>query len=140
MSNYTIRHLEKLLKDCKVVPAVNQVELHVFLQQPELLEYCKHRDITVEAYSPLAHSFGLDNTLLKEIAKKYIADNGLKENFAGNYTEVYIKTIDDIKQPSKWITEIYIPIFPKVEIIKQVVKSNPTVANPAITTTPAENP
>jgi len=46
-------------------------------------------------------------------AQKYIEDNGFKQNFAGNYTEVYIKTIDDIKQPSKWVTEIYIPVFPK---------------------------
>lgn len=46
-------------------------------------------------------------------AQKYITDNGLKQNFAGNYTEVYVKTIDDAKQPSKWITEIYIPVFPK---------------------------
>lgn len=46
-------------------------------------------------------------------AQKYIADNGYKQNFAGSYTEVYVKTIDDVKQPSKWITEIYIPVFPK---------------------------
>lgn len=46
-------------------------------------------------------------------AQKYIADNGFKQNFAGNYSEVYVKTIDDVKQPSKWVTEIYIPVFPK---------------------------
>ena len=46
-------------------------------------------------------------------AQKYIADNGFKQNFAGSYTEVYVKTIDDVKQPSKWVTEIYIPVFPK---------------------------
>src|ERR1035438_9437746 len=33
VSNYTIKHLERLLKDCRIKPAVNQVELHVFLQQ-----------------------------------------------------------------------------------------------------------
>lgn len=48
-------------------------------------------------------------------ARKYIADNGLKQNYAGNYTEVYVKTIDDSKHPSQWITEIYIPVFPEVE-------------------------
>lgn len=51
-------------------------------------------------------------------AQKYISDNGLKQNYAGNITEVHIKTIDDIKQPSKWITEIYIPVFPKAEVPK----------------------
>ena len=76
-------------------------------------------------------------------AKKYIADNGLKENFAGSYTEVYVKTIDDIKQPSKWITEIYIPVFPKaIELPKPVaatiVPTAPTVETPKTTTTPTE--
>lgn len=54
--------------------------------------------------------------------KKYISDNGLKENVAGSYTEMYVRTIDDIKQPSKWITELYIPVFPKaVELPKNVI-------------------
>ena len=59
-------------------------------------------------------------------AKKHITDNGLKENFAGSYTEVYAKTIDDIKLPSKWITEIYIPVFPKaISLPEPVVESEP---------------
>ena len=76
-------------------------------------------------------------------AKKYITDNGLKENFAGSYTEAYVKTIDDIKQPSKWITEIYIPIFPKaIELPKPaaatITSTSPTVETPKTTTTPTE--
>ena len=74
-------------------------------------------------------------------AKKYIADNGLKENFAGNYTEVYVKTIDDIKQPSKWITEIFIPVFPKaIELPKPVTAPvNATVETSKTTTPPTGN-
>jgi diketogulonate reductase-like aldo/keto reductase len=71
VSNYTVRHLQKLLADCKVKPAVNQVELHVFLQQPELVEYCAKQGIVVEAYSPLAHGKGLDDPILAEIGKKH---------------------------------------------------------------------
>ncbi len=71
VSNYTVRHLEELLKTCKVKPMVNQVELHVFLQQPELLAYCKENGIVVEAYSPIAHGNGLDDPALVEIAKKH---------------------------------------------------------------------
>ena len=56
VSNYTIRHLEEMQEYAKVVPAVNQVELHVFLQQPELVKYCQDKGIAVEAYSPLAHA------------------------------------------------------------------------------------
>lgn len=71
VSNYTIKHLERLLKDCRIRPAVNQVELHVFLQQPNLLKYCQSEGIVVEAYSPLAHSYGLNNPLLAKLAKKH---------------------------------------------------------------------
>lgn len=70
-SNYTVRHLEHLLKFCKVKPAVNQVELHVFLQQPELVKLCQDVDITVVAYSPLARTHGMDNPILSELADKH---------------------------------------------------------------------
>lgn len=71
VSNYTIKHLEELLRECKIKPAVNQVEIHVFLQQPELIDYCNKNGIVVEAYSPLAHGNGLDDAKLKAIAKKH---------------------------------------------------------------------
>jgi diketogulonate reductase-like aldo/keto reductase len=71
VSNYTIRHLKQLLEKCTVKPAVNQVELHVYLQQPELLTYCEEQGIIVEAYSPLAHGQGIDNPVLIEIGKKF---------------------------------------------------------------------
>lgn len=71
VSNYTIRHLKELLKDCKVKPAVNQVELSVVLQQPELVNYCKAQDIVVQAYTPLAEGDFFDDPTLKAIAKKH---------------------------------------------------------------------
>jgi diketogulonate reductase-like aldo/keto reductase len=71
VSNYTVRHLEELLGNSNIVPAVNQVELHVYLQQPELLEYCAKHGIVVEAYSPLAHGHDMDNKVLKAIADKH---------------------------------------------------------------------
>jgi len=71
VSNYTIRHLKELLKDCKIRPAVNQVELSVVLQQPELVDYCKAESIVVQAYTPLAEGDFFDDPTLKEIAKKH---------------------------------------------------------------------
>lgn len=71
VSNYTISHLEELLKECSIKPSVNQVELHVFLQQPELIKYCKDNDIVVEAYSPLAHGYIMDDPMLLKIAVKH---------------------------------------------------------------------
>jgi diketogulonate reductase-like aldo/keto reductase len=71
VSNYTIRHLEELQTYAKVIPVINQVELHVFLQQPELVKYCQERNITVEAYSPIAHAKAMDNEVINSIAKKH---------------------------------------------------------------------
>jgi diketogulonate reductase-like aldo/keto reductase len=71
VSNYTIRHLKQMEDYATQKPAVNQVELHVFLQQPELVEYCKKHNILVEAYSPLAHGQGIDDPVLASIAQKY---------------------------------------------------------------------
>ena len=71
VSNYTIKHLEELLKECEIKPAVNQVELHIYLQQPELVQYCQDHSIVVEAYSPLVHGEGMDNPTLKKIADKH---------------------------------------------------------------------
>lgn len=71
VSNFTIPLLEKLIQETNVVPAVNQVEFHTFLYQKELLDYCREKDIEVEAYSPIARAKFLDNDLLQKIADKY---------------------------------------------------------------------
>lgn len=71
VSNYTIAHLEELLRESSVKPVVNQVELHVFLQQPELVQFCHDNDILIEAYSPQAHGNGLDNPMLAGLAHKH---------------------------------------------------------------------
>ncbi|WWC98840.1 hypothetical protein V866_005733 [Kwoniella sp. B9012] len=53
VANWSIPYLEELKKTWKVVPAVNQVELHPFLPQHELKRYCQDLGILLEAYSPL---------------------------------------------------------------------------------------
>jgi len=71
-------------------------------------------------------------------ARKYIDDHQLKENIAGYYSEVYVKTIEDVKQPSKWITEIYIPVFPVVPLA--VTASPPVNQTVPPTNTPVSSP
>ncbi len=53
VSNFSISKLEKLMAETGVVPAINQVELHPYNPQPELLAYCQDKGIQVTAYSPL---------------------------------------------------------------------------------------
>ena len=68
VSNYTVRHLQELMDKTGIVPAINQVELHPWLDQTELLSFCKQHKILVQAYSPLAHGKKLDDPILQEIA------------------------------------------------------------------------
>ncbi len=53
VSNFLIPHLDRLLAGAGVVPAVNQVEFHPRLQQPELHRHCESHGIIVEAWSPI---------------------------------------------------------------------------------------
>ncbi|XP_078257923.1 aldo-keto reductase family 1 member B1 isoform X2 [Rhinoraja longicauda] len=53
VSNFNISQLQRLLSKARIFPAVNQVELHPYLTQPELVEFCTSRNIALTAYSPL---------------------------------------------------------------------------------------
>ncbi|CAN9206724.1 unnamed protein product [Alternaria alternata] len=56
VSNFTIQRLNDLLSKTDVVPAVNQIEAHPYLQQPALFDVCKSKGILIEAYSPLGNN------------------------------------------------------------------------------------
>jgi diketogulonate reductase-like aldo/keto reductase len=71
VSNYTIKHLKEMDDYAEVKPVINQVEFHPFLFQENLLDYCRFREIQLEAYSPLARAEKLDDPNIKEIADKY---------------------------------------------------------------------
>lgn len=73
VSNVGIKNFEKLLSDpsCKIVPAVNQIELHPANPSPKLLEYCAAKGIHCTAYSPLGSTDSAlySETTILDIAK-----------------------------------------------------------------------
>jgi methylglyoxal/glyoxal reductase len=71
VSNFMIRHLNELLAQTDVVPAVNQVEISPFIQRKPLTEYCRKRGIVVEAYSTLSRGKRCSDERLEEIGQKY---------------------------------------------------------------------
>ncbi len=52
-SNMTIPKLEAVLPECRIKPAVNEMELHPHFQQPEFFDYCMRHGMTVIGYSPI---------------------------------------------------------------------------------------
>jgi len=71
VSNFSIKTLEELLKTAKVIPAVNQVELHPYLAQNDLLAYCKEKGILVTAYAPTGYASVREDTTIVSLAAKY---------------------------------------------------------------------
>lgn len=71
VSNFTTAHLDELLRKTEVVPAVNQVEQHPFLFQPQLDDYCSAHGIVLESYSPLARGEGHRDPTLVRIARAH---------------------------------------------------------------------
>ncbi|CAH1390867.1 unnamed protein product [Nezara viridula] len=56
ISNFNKNQIQKILDNCRIRPANLQVELHINLQQKELVSFCKENGVTVVAYSPLGSS------------------------------------------------------------------------------------
>lgn len=75
VSNFGVQHLQGLAKAGLPPPAVNQIELHPFLQQKKIVDYCNEKDIIVEAYSPLSKGHFIDDPTITKIAKEVKKSN-----------------------------------------------------------------
>ena len=71
VSNFKVHHLEELAKTASIVPAVNQVEFHPFLLQPDLLAYDQAKGIRHEAWSPLTRGRSLDDPVVARVARAH---------------------------------------------------------------------
>ncbi|KAF7974020.1 hypothetical protein HWV62_13533 [Athelia sp. TMB] len=73
VSNFSEKVLEEILPTAEIIPAVNQLELHLYNPQLKLLAYLKSKGITAEAYSPLGSTNSplLTDETAAAIAKKY---------------------------------------------------------------------
>ncbi|KAF7729112.1 hypothetical protein EC973_004880 [Apophysomyces ossiformis] len=71
VSNYGKHHLQELLDNCTIKPAVNQIEITPYLARPDIVDFCSDNDIVIEAYSPLTMGEKLNDRALQLMAKKY---------------------------------------------------------------------
>lgn len=82
-SNMTVPKLELLLRDCKIKPAVNEMELHPHFQQKELYQLCRDNDIVPIGFCPIGSptrpdrdktaddTVDIEDPVIVEIAKKH---------------------------------------------------------------------
>src|SRR6478735_5872060 len=71
VSNFQPAHLDRLLETAEVVPAVNQIELHPWLQQDELREKHELLGIRTEAWSPLGRGQVLKDPVILALAAEH---------------------------------------------------------------------
>lgn len=56
VSNFSMAKLQDLLENARLQPEMNQIELHPYLQQSSMLEFCQDNNIYLTAYAPLGSS------------------------------------------------------------------------------------
>lgn len=71
VSNFNEDHLERIIGETGVVPAVNQIELHPYFQQRDNRAYHAGRDIRIESYSPLGSGRVLEDATIGAIGAKH---------------------------------------------------------------------
>jgi 2,5-diketo-D-gluconate reductase A len=71
VSNFLPEHLERIIGETGVVPAVNQIELHPEFQQRDVRDFHQQHNIAIQSYSPLGRGKLLNNTVIGEIARKH---------------------------------------------------------------------
>lgn len=69
--NFKIGHLEDLKKTARIMPMINQIEIHPGRTQKDMVEYCKRNNIQLVAWGPIMRGRILTEPLMIELSKKY---------------------------------------------------------------------
>jgi 2,5-diketo-D-gluconate reductase A len=70
VSNFQVHHLERLIRDTSIVPAVNQIEIHPYLTNEAVRDFDISHGIATEAWSPIAQGKVLDDPFITGIAAR----------------------------------------------------------------------
>lgn len=110
VSNYTRDHLEELLDSCNIKPVVNQVEFHPFLYQKDLLEFCRSKDVVLQAYSSLGTGKFSETLMSQEILKE----------IASTKDPYDIKEVSVAQVLLKWAIKHGVPVIPKTSSVDRL--------------------
>ena len=56
VANCHQHHLQAIMDNCEIMPAIDQFEIHPLFTQKPLVDFCHQHDIVVQAYTPLARN------------------------------------------------------------------------------------
>jgi 2,5-diketo-D-gluconate reductase A len=70
VSNFQVPHLQRVVAETGVVPAVNQVEIHPYFTNEEVRAYDRENGIVTEAWSPIAQGAVLGDEVVQRIARR----------------------------------------------------------------------
>lgn len=90
VSNFNTQQIDTILKIAKIKPANQQIEVHLYFQQNEMIDFCKKNNITVAAYAPLgspAYNQFLKSYNLEERPIPRIFENPIVNNIAKKHSK-----------------------------------------------------
>jgi alcohol dehydrogenase (NADP+) len=105
VSNFSIKKLKDLSSKTESAPEINQIELHPYLQQWDMLEYCSDNNILVTAYSPLGSSDRPDS--MKADDEPSLLENEVIHNVANKHDATPAQVL------IKWAVERDTIVIPK---------------------------
>ena len=71
VSNFGVKHLEALKNSGRPLPQVNQIELHPWCTNEDIVKWCRDHNVAVVGYSPLSKGGKLSHPFPAELGKKY---------------------------------------------------------------------
>lgn len=70
VSNFLEHHLNNLLESARIMPMVNQLEIHPYYQQKSTVKFCQDKGIIVESWGPLMRGKAFKDPKLIELAQR----------------------------------------------------------------------
>ncbi len=83
VSNFNRQRVQDLLNQATILPEMNQVEMHPYLQQKELKQFCESNGVHLTAYSPLGSGDRPDR--MKQEAEPVLFEDPLIKELAGTH-------------------------------------------------------